>query len=383
MKKLLFSALALTLIFALAGWATETRVWTLGDANNILKDEANVMLYPSTINLYRGLVLGEVASGMDLYSIGAHYDMGEGKSVIGLYVSSIGWPRGAGAPDPDGDDATDNKLNLFYGRPFGDTQFGMALAFYQDSYKVDGDDANQTEESNMNLGIKLGLTLQEKLDLALGIMYGTWTNKGTDGKDATKPLSNMTIDLGGRYWYAFNDNVDFIPHLGFTYGMGGYEVPDNMEDKTTHMELDLGWGVNIRPVDRVLLLFDFGILYHTMKDEVTPDGGDATELTQTWIHLPYYRVGLEGYVTKWWDLRLGAVKIWDNATMFDPETPDPDVDYKYAMAQTNLYLGSGVHFGNLTVDAQLNPDFVLNGPNFVSGWDGNLAYMASIKYAWK
>jgi len=383
MKKLLFSTLALTLIFALTASATDTRVLTLGEANNIVKDEANIFLYPSTINMYRGLVLGEVATADQLYSVGAHYDFGEGKSVIGLYVSSIGWPLADGAPDPDGDNATDNKLNLFYGRPFGDTQFGMALALYQDSYMRDGDPDDETDESNLNLGIQLGLTLQEKLDLALGFMYGTWTNKGEDGEDQTKPLTNMTIDFGGRYWYAFNDNVDFIPHLGFTYGMAGYEVPDVTEDKTTHMVLDLGWGVNIRPVDRVLLLFDLGILYETLKDEVTPEGGDAAELTQTWIHLPYYRVGLEGYVTKWWDLRLGAVKIWDNITTPDFEAPDPDIDDKYAVAQTNLYLGSGVHFGNLTVDAWMNPDFVLNGPNFVSGWSGNLAYMASIKYAWK
>ena len=90
MKKLLFSALALTLILALAGWATETRVTTLGEANNILKDEANIFLYPSTINMYRALVLGEVNNdyygdyGEALYSVGAHYDFGEGKGVVGL-----------------------------------------------------------------------------------------------------------------------------------------------------------------------------------------------------------------------------------------------------------------------------------------------------------
>jgi len=48
MKKLVLSALVLVLVFALAGYATETRVMTMGDANNIVKDVNNIWMYPST-----------------------------------------------------------------------------------------------------------------------------------------------------------------------------------------------------------------------------------------------------------------------------------------------------------------------------------------------
>ena len=375
MKKLLFCALSLTLILALAGWATETRVFTLGNANNILKDDANILLYPSTINLYRALVLSEV-DGSGLYKVGAHYDFGEGKGVVGLYIDKtrLGLSWGAAQPDPFDTGGIDNRLNLFYGRPFGETLFGMALSLYSNSYKSETSGDN-SEESNFDLGLQLGLTLQEKLDLTAGFGYGSWTYKDGAGDDVTKPKSNISLNLGGRYWYAYSDEVDFIPHLGFSMFTGGYtDEATTDEYKENDFMVDLGWGVNIRPVDRVLLLFDLGISYDNGKYTATVEGTD-TETKTTMMNLPYYKIALEGHVTKWWDVRLGAEKYWHSHKVTDVKTEG------YAM--TDTYLGSGFHFGNLTLDAWLNPDFVLNGPNFVSGWQGDVAYMASIKYAWK
>jgi hypothetical protein len=399
MKKLLFSTLALTLIFALTASATLTRVLTLGEANNILKDEANIMLYPSTINMYRGLVLGEVTANdytvpdvdnpQYLYSVGAHYDFGEGNGVVGLYVSNQGdplfdWDENGvpdAQPDPDGDMATDNRLNLFYGRPFGETQFGMMLSLYRDSHKVEGDTANKTEVNNTTLGLSLGLTMMEQLDLAVGFGMKTWTNKDPNGDEVNTPDGVYLINFNGRYWYPFNDNVDFIPHLMFEYSRFGYKMEGTDGDdkwNVSGLEVDLGWGVNIRPDEHILLLFDFGINYDAETAKNEPASDPSTEDKYTHMDLPYYKVALEGYVTKWWDVRLGAVKKWHG----DTQEMDSGVKHIYGDAFTDTYLGSGFHFGNLTLDAWLDPNFVLKGPNFVSGYDGDLAGMVSIKYAW-
>ncbi len=383
MRKLLFSALVFTLIFALSSWATETRVITLGNANNIVMDDYNIFLYPSVITMYRYLAAGEVASSSYypesnsltyadyLYRVGAHYSFGEDKGVVGMYVDRMGMDLPPGAPDVTGDGTVDSRLKMFYGRPFGDTDFGMMLDIYHDSYKRDGDNADKTEKANTALGIKLGLTLNKSLDIAAGIGFATWTNKGTDGNDVTKPESNMQINLDGRYWYEYSDMVYFIPHLGFMYGMSGYKVGDS-STKWNSMELNLGWGTNIRPEEHILLLFDLGIMYSTTTEK------NSVELKDTDMHLPYYRIGLEGYVTKWWTLRLGAEKSWDNLSYDETE----DISDKYGATSTSTYLGSGFTFGNLTLDAWLDPNFVLNGPNFVSGYNGDLAGMASIKYTW-
>ena len=59
MKKLLtFTVLCLFVLGSMA-FATNTRVLTMGEANNIVKDEANIFLYPSTINYYPKLFVGE------------------------------------------------------------------------------------------------------------------------------------------------------------------------------------------------------------------------------------------------------------------------------------------------------------------------------------
>jgi len=384
MKKLLLSTLTLVLIFSLAGWATETRVMTLGKANNIVKDNANVFLYPSTINFYRNIVVAEVCGSEEMYvgaefwRFGAHYDFGEDKGVVGLYFDQYGLDLSEYQPDPcmgmnPGNGMIDNKLDLIYGRPFGETYFGFALSLYSDSFvsEAEGDD---TEEKNMALGVQLGLTtMEEKLDVAAGLLYGpTWTNVGSDGEDVNEPESNMGLMVGGRYWYEFNDEVMFVPHLGFTYDMFG--VKDSF--KYNMMELDLGWGVNIMPADMVLLLFDFGIKYQTAK--VEPEEGD--ESTKTNMNLPYFKGGLEGNVTDWWDVRFGAVKYWMSESTEDWYEDEEPLNYKSGWAETSLYIGSGLHFGNLDIDVWMDPAFALNGPYFVSGNATMMAYQASLTY---
>lgn len=98
--------------------------------------------------------------------------------------------------------------------------------------------------------------------------------------------------------------------------------------------------------------------------------------------LPYFKVGLEGHVTKWWDLRLGAVKRWVGTSQEELLTATTKAQDKYGYATTATYLGSGVHFGNFSLNVSVDPNFVLKGPNFVSGYTGYMASMASIKYKW-
>ncbi len=366
MKKFVLLTLAIVLSFTLIASATDTRVMTLGQVNNIVKDDANVFLYPSTINFYNDMVVAEV-DGLDFFRFGAHYNLGEDNGVVGLYFDKCGIVLDP-AFQPDnwfGDGVIDNRLQLIYGRPIGDNYLGVGLNFFSDSYvsEADGDD---TEEKNLAFGIDVGLTmLEEKLDFAVGFMMGpNWTYIDAAGDDVTEPDGNMGINLGGRYWYEFNDEVMFVPHLGFDYMTAG--VKDL--GKVTDMTFDLGWGVNITPADNVLMLFDFGITYGTEKND--PEVGDAT--TDTEMTLPYFKGGLEGDVFDWWDVRFGAVKYWNSESVEDT--------YKAGWSDTHTYLGSGLHFGNLDIDVWMDPDFALNGPYFVSGNATAMAYQASLVY---
>lgn len=402
MKRLLFSVLLLTLIFALTCGATDTRVLTLGNANMILKDDANIFTdfynqnpntlhqvgFPQVITHFRGLAVGDITgagvypglTGADLlFRVGAHYDLGQDNGVVGVYIDNRPTPYAfpqQPAPELNG---VSNRLNLFYGRPFGDMDFGANLVLFHNSHKVEGDTANNVEQANTTIALNLGLTMMKNLDLGLGVRMGSWTNKNNTGTEVSKPKSDFGLILGGRYWWAFNNDVDFVPHAQFIMDGTGYTTPGTagteFTDKVT--AFNVGWGVNVRPVDRVLLLFDLGVSWDKQTLKNTPTGGTSTETKNTLMDLPYYKVGLEGHVTRWWDVRLGAVKGWESAKVEATGTTTTGT------SPTTTYLGSGFHFGNLTVDGWINPNFALNGPNFVSGYSSTLAYQVSLLYSWK
>lgn len=403
MKKILLVATTLVLIFALTSWATETRVMTMGNANNIVKDEANIWLYPSTITMYPDLALGEFGwsyyaypeySEWDFQSLGFHYAMGEGGTVVGLYLSKMPWMSMCGLcpgisfnPDPytfscmDPDNpqwpnGVDHRISAFFGTPIGDHQFGAALSYWGDSYSVDGDTANETSMSNMIIDFTAGMTIFDNTDLALNFGFQTWTNEDDQGETVNEPNGNMKIALAGRHWMDFGNDYVGIPHAAFGYCTNGEKVPDSYEDKYNTIMFDLGWGMNLNPAERILAVGDLGFTYISEKNTYTPDVGNEMEMTHSDFVLPYFRLGLEGHVTDWWDVRVGAVKKWHMIS----HARDEDVSDKYGQAETNTYLGTGIYLGNLTLDLQIHEDFMRQGPNFVSGYDDDLVTRLSLKY---
>jgi len=383
MKRILLLTLILTLLLALTASATVTRVTTLGQVNNIIRDEANIVLFPSTILQFPNLVLGEVyddpaitpqgeINQQWLYRVGAHYNLGETAGVLGLYLD-----RTPLLPDFGPYSSVDNRLNLFYGLPLEAMDLGAGLSFYRNSASVDGDPNDETETSFTSLQFIIGAGLMDNaLELSASLGFDSWTDVNAAGDDVTEPKSNMDLGLAARYWWGFNDNVFLVPHLGFNLLSAGetdVATSTDLTEKTT--AVDLGIGANVSPQNNILLLADLGF----MLQSTTLEQGD-NELGDSRLDFPYFKVGLEGQVTRWWDVRLGAIKRWAQTSM--DVSVDPDIADKAGFAETETFLGSGFMFRNLTLDIWMNPDFLLNGPNFVSGYDSQLAYMASLRYAW-
>ena len=403
MNRLILIAAALILAVAIVGWTTETRVMTLGDANNILKDEANIFLYPSTITFYKNIVLGEV-DNTGLYRVGSNFDLGQSWGTIGVYLDKKGLALSTYDYRPNiGTSGIDNRLNLFYGKSFRGMDFGTALSLYRDSYQVENDTTNQEQQSNTSLSLVVGFTLNKCLDLTVGATFDSWTWKGDTSEVISEPEgNNVAFKLLGRYYAVFTDKVNFIPHAGFSFETGGFNignypsasVADSQKVKWKDLMFDLGCGVNIHPTDRILMLLDLGVILSKSTSNLEFTGGDfdtlnLPEVTSSVLDFPYFRLGLEGQVTKWWDIRLGAIKRWENTsdeqvwiyTYYNSvEVKNPI--FKYGEGLTVTYIGSGFHFNHLDLDIWMDPNFVLKGPNFISGYSGQLATMASLKYRW-
>ncbi len=363
MKKLLTLTLLFVLTIGLSAYATNTRVLTLGQNNNVLIDDANIFLYPSRINNYPNLATGDFFSD-EFIDLGMNWKFGETKPwVLGTYFSNgpTVYPM-----DFFGNDfgqfefslPTNRRINLIYGRQLGDLNFGFGFNYIHSSYtdKVPG---NQDKETFSQYAFSLGLTPKEgNWDVAAGLSLGTWKNTDVEGVDITKPDGYMDLFAQGRYFYKYNTTLVFVPHAGVAYGKHGEKSGTDLADvvKSTFFGFEAGAGLQYTPVEKVLAVGDFGLQYTTEKNEYTPT---APELKESDFYVPYWRLGVEGDVFNWLDLRLGVVDNWDNFNRKD--------DYSTSSSDVTTYLGAGFNFNRLHIDVTVDPTWMTHGPYFVSG----------------
>ena len=416
MKRVFLGVLVLATTFALSAWSTETRVTTLGDANNVVKDEAGIFIYPALILDFSDLVLGEIGQvsiggGLvetQLYRLGAHIDLGNQIGVLGLYLDRKPYSLDGVNYRPNiNGNGIDHRIGLFYGRPFGDIDFGLGFILYRDSYSAEQflssdttivyDYSEDTQLQNTNWKLLLGSSLMEKrLDIGVSIEKDSWKYTDVAGEDITKPNGSTSFVLASRYWFARSESMNLIPHFTLKLTSVGYDSifrvltnDGEMRYKSKTTDLDLGIGLNLRPRDNILLIGDLGVDFISWSEEVKisiTGSSDNYNWNRPSSYLPYFRMGLEAKLCKWCDIRLGAVRRWVRSTIEFPsdyQWPAQDRTERYGYATTTTYVGSGIHLGDLSLDLWMDPDLLLHGPYLVSGATSNFLYMMSVKYSWK
>jgi len=415
MKRLLmFTFIALFALGSMA-FATETRVLTMGDANNIVKDEANIWIYPSTINFYPDVFYGEFGGdsyyyagkdyGMDynFRKAGLHMKFGEDNEnpfVLGVYLSDqpyyhdilYSYGYGYGYWDKDVYYGTaSHKIDLFFGWYLSEIPWGFHIGYYGESMEYESEywEDDQYEESVSRYEFSFGGTLMEgKLDLGLGVAFTSWTDKYWDDSytdamaDMTEPDGNMDFYLSVRYFTDPIGRLVFVPHFGFWYSKQAITQNDydgdswaayyNVEWKQT--AFDLGVGTNYNVTDDILIVTDFGFQYWKESDDYSyPDYPDwISEEDYSWTTLPYFHIGMDAKIFNWLDFRAGAKTWWDMykyeyTYQYDEESDVHDETYKHSYASTDFYLGVGFNWNNLTLDCTLDSEFLEQGPYFISG----------------
>ena len=223
MKKFLFAALMLALMGS-AAFATDTRLETMGMGsfwyngtyvpalNSVIKDDANISMYPSTINYYPNIFWGEIDSHEDyssksiygdkdyFYKAGALFQLGdeEDPCVLGMHFSTVPYENtfNYNLYNYDSDDETNHRMNLYYGRKLSDMAFGFTFGYYhssqinenvftyteewetEDSVYTTNNSFDQYENSFTRYEFGFGLSPMEgKLDLALNLALTSWTNQ--------------------------------------------------------------------------------------------------------------------------------------------------------------------------------------------------------------
>lgn len=390
MKRMLILSVLIAFLFGAMAYATETRVMTMGEVNNVVKDDANILLYPSTINYYPKLFIGEVSSSGPskatedwLYKVGANMQFDEESEypwVVGAYFSTEPYNSSLLSYYRSIYFGNDNRISLYYGRVLGEMPFGFNFNFYNQSAKNEDDTASYNYTRSLSrYEFVLGISpLEKKLDLAAGIAFTTWTDQEYVGgvfdqvEDRTKPKSNMDLYVSGRYWMDPMGGWVLIPHAMVWYSKEGLEYYANngsdqwavqFTETDTDILFDLGLGMNYEATENVLLVTDLGFQFENYKEKYEPTGGTTTEDKTTYMTLPYFKIGLDGKVFKWMDFRAGVANMWQ----FDKYEPTPVESRKYKYADTYTYFGAGFHWNNLTLDASVTPSWLTSGPYFISG----------------
>jgi len=430
MKKGLILTLAAIMLLSTAALATNTRVLTMGEANNVLLDEANIWLYPSRISMYPNVAIGEAGyynfgSGYELGSLGIHWKFNEKNPwVLGTYLTSDIYKvadglGGLGLSNttlpfrypsydffsveqddwwfPDPQTLTNNwgnqRLSLFYGRKLGTMPFGFYFNNVSSSWKNESTTpASQAQRSLSEYDFGFGLTDPGgKWDLAAGLNLMSWKNKNNVGADITKPSGNKSFYAMGRYFKQMNPQWTVVPNAGVI--IGSYKVewydqgtPNAVTNTESYKNTTfwLGLGAHYTPTASILAVLEGGVGYTSNKVEWTSLAPATVTHKLNSFTLPYIKTGIEGKVFDWMDLRAGAVSYWNRTSDENVATGGNNTKIKYNYPNNRTYLGAGLHFGNLHIDTYTDPQFLLKGPNFVSGGTTeDLNFAVSVLYDFK
>ncbi len=394
-KKLILTAILLCTLIPFAAQATITRVIGLGGegANYIVKDAYNPVIWPQLVQDYPNLAGAEFYNPGDNYFEKAYInykfsddygvlqfslDRNSGiRSQFGLgAIGSSGMYEYTAVPavnDITGTPRMASKFSAIYGRRMGEMKVGAQLVLAERSYEYKAG-ANTNTANNMLMGLNLGLSaIEDKLDMALGIdmvsfkeEFGGAVVRDNDG--------SMALNLAARYWYEVNTRYTLVPNFRFLTLKDAWKAT-NTGYANTITDIKLGLGNNWTPIDNALAIFELGIDLRSNEEEdktVTP----ATTVTETGNYFPYWRVGFETTVFNWLNGRIGAERGWI-AESTDLTNVEPGTSY----SDTYTYLGATAHWNRLFLDLLVCPDFIQNGPNFISG--GNSAPLftrVSLKY---
>jgi hypothetical protein len=267
-----------------------------------------------------------------------------------------------------------NKLNATYGRAMGEMTGGVSLWYAGKS--TESTVGGATDKSSYSeIGIRLGLTLIEnKLDLGLGFLTGSYSVE-TGGETVYEADGASTIMVSGRYWWAMNEEWTWIPSLAIASHTDNTAIGDETAE-WSETTVRLGIGNNWTPADNMLVIGELGFMMDgaTASDTRVADG-EEVKYSDNDI---FWRLGAEMMVFNWMDARIGAARNWNSM-----KTEMGDDEELQSSSMTATYVGASAHWNRLMFDVLVNPVFLGNGPNFVSGFTGPLLWRTSMTFKFK
>lgn len=383
MKKM-FTALAIGLVFtASIGLATETRVITMGGVGDFLIDDANIYNYPALVTDYPYNVLAEL--GGDYWGfpppslmVTLTNDKEQSWGVLGIVLNRSRFPGivdtaigRSGAPFTI--EAPESRIQLIYGKRFGNLAIGLDFELAGDEFKIDKEEDTYDITESMGilgakLGVKFGLAQGSWIDLALGIDRYSWSYE-----DFTRKYNDqgkVALGLRGRMIRPITPRFTLIPVLGFNMIDASWESEVNDvkdSEELREMNFNLGLGLNFVPY-RDMKVIVGGIIgmdkYTHTPENTAEDKGEITTL-----NMPTLVLGVEAPIRNWLYGRVGMVASMSKTdiTMTEQVGDRKETTVTIWDQPFDMFYGLGIVLGSFTLDAQVGADLLFEGPYLISG----------------
>ena len=433
MRRTMICLVAVALLGASAeALATDTRLQSMGGGHKYytVLDEAGVLLFPSTLVLYPNTVyveggfgwpaddeLGNPEAGVRGNTTatnlpynaagGIHLGFGE-NAVLGVYASSLsrnvspgalGWALGnwnevvaaetALAADEIGGDTSirnaDHKGTILYAHRIGKARLGALVSVWGDSYKVLAPETMKVERGGLwfegRVGAGFDFGGRNTADLALGFHYGSFQDDLVPNASTTALSTRLKGDaswglaLDARTMIeAFGNFV--VPYLALNFGGDGVawnnQEPDAPSVSGSNVSLAAGVDLVITPLENFHIVPGIGLGYGSSVMK-----GGETVRNDSDLVIPYYGVGLDARVVKWFALRFGI----SQAVVFS-KREGVVTDERSHDVVTRLRTGFGLEFGSVAMDFLLDPTFWTGGPSALFDSGDNLAAQFALKATW-
>ncbi len=429
MRRMLACLIAVALLgTATVALATDTRLQSMGGGHKYytIEDEAGVLLFPSSLVLFPNTVYVEggfgwpsddelgnaqpgIRGGTTATNVpynaagGIHLGFGE-NAVLGVYASSLSrnvsfnslgwalasWNETSGIPgDQTGGDTSisnaDHKGTILYAHRIGKARLGALISIWGDAYKVLAPETAKIERGGLwfegRLGVGFDFGARNSADIALGFNYGSFKddlvpNAGTTALSTRlKADASWDLALDARAKIeAFGNFV--VPYLALDFGGDGAKWNEQTADapSVSGSTFALAAGVDflITPLENFHIVPGIGLGYGTNVIK-----GGETVRNDSDLVIPYYGVGLDARVVKWFALRFGI----SQAVVFS-KREGVTTDVRSHDVVTRLRTGFGLEFGNVTMDFLLDPTFWTGGPSALFDSGDNLAAQFALKATW-
>ncbi|MDI6839328.1 MAG: hypothetical protein QMD71_00495 [bacterium] len=397
MKKV--SLLVIAVIFvATMGFATNTRVATMGGWSDFLIDDSNIYGYPAWVNAYAGNVIGELGATGAFPTLGAFF---KGRILpvnYGVALQRSAFPAlvntaitNSGAQFTPGFVAPLPQLEFVGGAEFGPLAAGLDVELASNAISIDvphGDTMDMKESMGIigiRPGVKFALGEKNFVDFALGIRTHNWSLEECDlegVKYKWNAKGKLFYGIDTRAFFTMSEKT-LISLLHLNIGDASWEraTIDTTSEELKLMDVTLGVGGTHPIFENGTLLF--GLVGRMDKETTTPEDTTKSKTAVTITTLPGIVFGAEAQIWSWLGARVGFWKYLNPVKM--DVTPQSGADKDKATTITtfnapfNLAFGACAKLGDFTFDVQIPNAFFFSGPYLISGTPCAAA-LASLTY---